>query len=111
MPWSCASHRSSPAIDADERLQKAVKQDSKGLPTAEAISLLQTRISEAREAGVREGTPNLKRALALLATLESAETAAAPEEAEKADPNKSKFDALFGGGYAEPLGIDDDLMF
>lgn len=79
---------------------------------ADAIVLLQARIDEARAAGVREGTPNLKRALALLGTLQSAEAVAdATADSEQADPNKATFDALFGGGYAEPQGIDDDLMF
>lgn len=73
--------------------------------------LLQARIDEARAAGVREGTPNLKRALALLGTLQSAEAVADATADSKADPNKATFDALFGGGYAEPQGIDDDLMF
>ena len=57
---------------------------------------------------MREGTPNLKRALALLGTLQSVEAVA---DATALRLNKATFDALFGGGYAEPQGIDDDLMF
>ena len=57
-----------------------------------------------------EGTPNLKRALALVATLETATKAEAEQDTAVTDPNKGTFDALFGGGYAEPE-LDDDLMW
>ena len=99
----------SPAIDADERLQKAVKDGVAGLSAAEAVELLQQRIGEARAAGVREGTPNLKRALALLATLESGSDTAA-QDTSVSDPNRAAFDALFGGGFVEPE-LDDDLKW
>lgn len=48
-----AQKTSSPAIDADAALQKCVKEDTKELPNAQAIELLNLRIAEARAAGVR----------------------------------------------------------
>jgi len=96
----------SPAIAADERVKDAVKEVGT-MPPSDAVDLLERVIAEARAVGVRDTSPNLKRALALRGTLATAAgSAAAASGVETTDPQKAAFDALFGGGYSFP---DDDL--
>merc|ERR1711871_1628213 len=84
-----------------ERLQEAVSKDIVGLDAPEAIEVLQRVLAEARAVGVRETSPDFKRAAALLGTLEGSTTVQEPSEAES-DPQKDQLDALFGGGYVMP---------
>ena len=90
----------SPAIAAGERVQEAVSQVG-SMPAKEGIALLEQRIGEARAAGVRDDAPNLKKAVALLATLQP-QAGAGAVNTKKTDPQKAAFDALFDGGYAMP---------
>ena len=98
-----AEKMSSPAIDAEMRLQEAVAQVG-GMETKKAIELLDSTIEAAMRAGVYEKAPPLKRAVALRSTLQMASV---NEPNPEADPNKAALDALFGGGYAIP-DLDDD---
>lgn len=93
----------SPAMLADEALKEALDAN------ADAAALART-LEEARAAGLREGAPNYKKAVALLATLEaggSLEAAAQPPSSPMDGSVDSKLDVLFGGGYSIP-GMDDD---
>ena len=101
-----ARKTTSPAIEADERVQQVVK-DVGSMPPGEAVEALKQAIAAALEAGVRENSPTMKKAKALMGTLSTAAAAAAADDLEKTDPQKDAFDALFGGGYAMPN--DDDL--
>lgn len=94
----------SAALDAEERVKDALKTVGE-LPAAEAVEMLDGLIEEAREAGVRDTTPNMKKALALRGSLQTA--AKGSTDTAKTDPQKNAFDALFGGGYAPPGGEDD----
>ena len=99
-----ATKTRSPAIDADNRVKDALSEVGTMAP-AEAVELLERRIAEAREAGTSPSSPNVKKALALAATLKTGTETQA--DVKKTDPKKDAFDALFGSGYAPP---DDSLI-
>ena len=98
---------SSPSIDAEARLQQAAK-DVGSMSTDDAVALLKAEVDKARSVGVREASPNLKRAVALMGTLLEAQKGVA--DAAMADPQKDLMDAIFDGGYAMPELDDDDLV-
>lgn len=101
-----AQKTSSPTIDADQRLKEAIAEVG-NIPGEDAIALLKERIDAARSVGLRETTPNLKRAVGLLGTLETAADATV-QQAE--DPLSAKMDAIFADGFAMPEddGVDID---
>lgn len=96
----------SPAIAAEESLAEAMN-DVGNLKTRVAIDMLKFQINEAIGAGVQSYSRNLKKAIALLTTLEASQSEDAPQVEEEAtsDGLDGKLDALFGGGYAD---INDD---
>lgn len=97
-----ARKTTSPVLAAEERLQAVVATEVTGLDNADAVALLQRVVGEARAVGVREASPNMKRAASLLGTLEAASAAEQGQKLDETDPNRSAMDALFGGGYVEP---------
>lgn len=102
-----AGKATSPALVADEQLKQAVADAGKYSTDASRV-MLERVIAEARAAGVREKMPNMKKAVALLATLERADEAAQElgnVSPEQADPLAGMMSAIFDDGYALP---DDD---
>ena len=103
----------SPALDAMEELQRAVRETG-NLPAAEAAAELSRVIGEAYEAGVAVTAPPMKKAAALLSALETAAAGPSMEDEDATDTQSgeksldSKLDSLFGGGYAMPeLDLED----
>ena len=91
------------AIDASERLV-ATCTTIGTMASIEAADTLSLRLDEARAAGVRSELPSFRKAVALLAILQSQ----AEAERERGDgmvpvdPLAAKMDAIFGQGYALP---------
>ena len=83
----------SPALAADEQLQLAVRDAGKYSVDA-SRAMLEHVIAQARAVGVRESLPNMKKAVALLATLERAEQAAAEAQGEAAAEADPQADAM-----------------
>jgi hypothetical protein len=99
-----AGKATSPALAADEQLKQAVADAGKYSTDASRV-MLERVIAEARAAGVREKMPNMKKAVALLATLERADEAAQElgnVSPEQADPLAGMMSAIFDDGYALP---------
>lgn len=94
----------SPGIDAERKLTITMKEEVNKLQPSKAVTLLEERLEECRQAGTNVKSPVIKKANILVATLQ---VAAASEEAQKGvdvDPLKDKFAALFSDEYS----FDDD---
>jgi len=99
----------SPALVADEQLKQAVADAGKYSVDA-SRAMLERCIAEARVAGLREAMPNMKKAVALLATLQRAEAAEQDQPPKvESDPQADMMAAIFDGGYAMPA--DDGVEF
>ena len=91
------------SLEAMGKLDEGVR-GLRNKPAAEAAILLGSLIDEAKEAGVRDDTPAMKRASALAAVLASGEEDAGEEEQAAADTSTldAKLDAVFSEGYVDP---------
>jgi regulator of replication initiation timing len=102
-----AQKTSSPAIDATEALDKALKRTD--LDAQATTDLLTQLVEQARAVGVRAESPTMKRALSLMATLSVAAAQEQEQETMRAqDPQQAQMDALFGEGFAI---VDEGLDF
>ena len=96
----------SPALDAMEALEMAVKAAGDLSPT-EAIRQLQRLIGEAFEANVSVESNSMKKAASLLAALEAADNGTDDDDP-KADALNAKLDMLFSDDYGSFPDLEDE---
>lgn len=93
----------SPAIEAEERLQRAVNEAGSLSDSAAAAAMLQAVIGDAYAAGVSVSSPQMKKAASLLTVIEQAVASEEePEAAAPLDPHNQQMNAIFSDDYAMP---------